>query len=332
MTRRIGLFALRLAVAVAGLALVIRLAIPGGAGEGLLTRLRSAWVAGPVETWSGILVAIALFGASYAIGAMRFRLLLASAGMPARFASLLRAYLIASFFNLVLPGLIMGDVYRLADARRDTGRGADVLGIVALERLLGFAALGAMALLAAPLLPGETPLWVRLSVGLLGAATLLGPFAPCSAAGRRIGTRLANTLARVWSRGGATARNALDAVERAARQPGVLARAFGLSLANQWLPVFAVVALASPLDTDVAIYWYAVIIPFVTLASLLPISIGGTGVREALFVSLFGAVGMRPEVGLVLSLSTLFVALAWGLVGLLLFTLGRRERGAEVLA
>lgn len=326
MTRRIGLFALRLTVAVGGLTLVIRLAIPG-AGEGLLTRLRSAWVAEPIETWSGILVATALFGASYAIGAMRFRLLLASAGLPARFGSLLRAYLIASFFNLVLPGLIMGDVYRLADARRDTGRGAAVLGIVVLERLLGFAALGAMALLAAPLLPGETALWVRLTVGLLGAATLLGPFVPSSTAGRRVATTLANALSRVWPRAGDSAVSALEAIGRAALQPAVLARAFGLSLANQWLPVFAVVALASPLDTNIAVYWYAVIIPFVTLASLLPISIGGTGVREALFVGLFGAVGMRPEVALVLALSTLFVALAWGLVGLLLFTLGRRHPG-----
>ena len=104
----------------------------------------------------------------------------------------------------------------------------------------------------------------------------------------------------------------------------VIARTFGLSLANQWLPVLAVIALAAPLDTDVPLHWYAVIIPFVTLASLLPISIGGTGVREALFVVLFGAVGMRPEVALVLSLSTLAVALTWGLLGLLFFLVGRR--------
>ena len=68
--------------------------------------------------------------------------------------------------------------------------------------------------------------------------------------------------------------------------------------------------------------------PFVTLASLLPISIGGTGVREALFVALFGAVGMRPEVAFVLSLSTLAVALAWGSIGLLLFLSGRHQRAA----
>jgi uncharacterized membrane protein YbhN (UPF0104 family) len=323
-SRRVALFALRLAVAAGGLALVIRLAIPD-AGEGLFARLRSAWVTEPSAAWGWIFVAASLFLTSYAVGALRFQLLLGSAGLVARFGALLRAYLIASFFNLVLPGLIMGDVYRLADARRDTGSGAGVLGIVALERLLGFAALGAMALLATPLLPGETPAWLRALVGLFGAATLLLPLAPFTASGRRLAAAVAGALARIAPRAGDAASGALDAIGRAGTQPGLLARAFVLSLANQWLPVLAVVALAAPLDTSVALYWYAVIIPFVTLASLLPISIGGTGVREALFVALFGAVGMRPEVALVLSLSTLFVALGWGLVGLGLFALGRRE-------
>jgi uncharacterized membrane protein YbhN (UPF0104 family) len=328
-TRRVGLFALRLAVAVGGLALVVRLAIPDG-DAGLLVRLRSAWVAGPTEAWAWIGLAAALFGASYAVGALRFHGLLASADLAARYGGLLRAYLIASFFNLVLPGLIMGDVYRLADARRDAGSGSAVLGIVALERLLGFAALGAMALLAAPLLPGDTSPGLRASVGLLGAATLLGPLAPLTRTGRRLGEGVATLVGRAWPRAGSAARSALQAVERASARPGVLVRAFGLSLANQWLPVFAVVALAGPLDADVALHWYAVIIPFTTLASLLPISIGGTGVREALFVALFGAVGMRPEVALVLSLSTLAVALAWGLVGLALFAAGRRAGAAGV--
>ena len=103
----------------------------------------------------------------------------------------------------------------------------------------------------------------------------------------------------------------------------MLGRSFALSVLNQGLPVAAVAALAVPLDSQVGWYWIAVIVPFVTLASLLPISIGGTGVRELLFVALFGALGMRAEVALALSFSTLAAALVWGGVGLLLFAIGR---------
>lgn len=324
MSRRAAGFALRLAVAVLGLVAVVHLALPEGEQD-LATRLASSWTAGPATTAGWVAVAAAAFGASYAIGAVRFHVLLRSAGLASRVAPLLRSYLIASFFNLVLPGLILGDVYRLADARRDAGSGAAVLGIVVLERLLGFAALGTMAVLATPLLPGDTPAVVRLAVGAAGAATVALPLWLLGERGRRAGGAIAGALERVWPRGGEALRGALDAVARAGAEPAVIARAFALSVANMWLPVIAVVALAQPLDADVGLHWYAVIIPFTTLASLLPISIGGTGVREALFVALFGAVGMRAETALVLSLSTLGVALAWGLVGLALFALGRRD-------
>ena len=121
---------------------------------------------------------------------------------------------------------------------------------------------------------------------------------------------------------------ALDAVRSLAAKPAVVARAFGWSLVNQGLPVLALVVLAIPLDAWVPWYWFLVIVPFVTLVSLLPISIGGTGVREVLYVSLFGAVGMRADAALALSLSVLAAALVWGGVGLAVFAAGRRDDGS----
>ena len=154
----------------------------------------------------------------------------------------------------------------------------------------------------------------------------LGPLLLLTQPGQRLARSLAQQLARLNARAASAGGQAVSAIEQAGAHRVVIARTFGLSVLNQWLPVLAVVALAMPLDAQVAVHWYAVIIPFVTLASLLPISIGGTGVREALFVALFGAVGMRPEVALVLSLSTLAVALSWGLLGLAFFLVGRRAR------
>jgi len=104
---------------------------------------------------------------------------------------------------------------------------------------------------------------------------------------------------------------------------------FGLSMACQWLPVGAIYALSMPLATDIAWYWYAAIIPFVTLMSMLPITIGGTGVREYLFVVLFGAVGMVPGVALALSLCTLGLTLAWAAIGFATFAAGRSRNQSE---
>ena len=109
------------------------------------------------------------------------------------------------------------------------------------------------------------------------------------------------------------------------KRPGILARAFAWSVIAQLLPVCAVAALAQPLDTNLGLHWYLVVVPFVFLITLIPISVGGAGVREWLFIEFFGALGMRSEVALSLSLSTFAVALAWGIVGLALFAWGRRK-------
>jgi hypothetical protein len=57
------------------------------------------------------------------------------------------------------------------------------------------------------------------------------------------------------------------------------------------------------------------------------VSIGGAGVREVLYVALFGAVGMRSEAALALSLSVFAASLVWGGVGLALLVLQRRGGG-----
>ena len=108
----------------------------------------------------------------------------------------------------------------------------------------------------------------------------------------------------------------------------MLGRAFVLSLVNQGLPVAAVYCLAIPLASSTAWYWFAIIVPFVTLVSLVPISIGGTGVREYLYVTLFGTVGMASEVALALSLTLLGTAILWALVGFAIFSFDRRHNRA----
>jgi uncharacterized membrane protein YbhN (UPF0104 family) len=87
------------------------------------------------------------------VAALRFQLLLSGAGLQTGLLSLFRAYVVAGFFNLVLPGAMLGDVYRFFDVRRDVGSGSEVLGMVVLERLLGLAALGSIGLIVAPFIP-----------------------------------------------------------------------------------------------------------------------------------------------------------------------------------
>jgi hypothetical protein len=316
--------ALRGALGVLLLALAFRLALGGEAGG--LARLAGAFVVTPGETLAWLGLACALLGGSFAAGAARFSTLLRSAGIAASFGSLLRGYLVAGFFNLVLPGAILGDAWRVWDVRAGTGRGSEALAIVALERLVSLVALALLALAAVPFLPLAAELgWVRGALaGSAGACFAASAFAlhpagialarSALARARWIGPRVAGALGR-----------ALEALAGLAARPAELAAAFAWSAVAQGLTVLAVFCLGMPLGSPVPFPWYAAIVPSVALLATLPLSIGGAGVREVLYVACFGAVGMRPEAALGLSLAVFAVSLVWGGVGLALFLAGRRK-------
>lgn len=322
---------LRLVCAGLLLAAVFRFALPEDQG---LDAVRGAFAVGGPALAGYIAAAFALFGSSFVVGTVRFSLLLRAAGIEIGFAVLFRALIVAGFFNLVLPGAILGDVYRVWDVRREAGEGAGALGVLVVERLLGFAALGAVGLLAAPWIPLEgDSASLAAALLLLCSGIAIGNGLALHPRGQAILLAMVAGLERAFPRfarhGADRARRVLDATRRISQQGGTLRLAFLLSLVNQGLPVVAVYVLAQSLGGEpVAAFWFAVIVPFVTLMSLVPISLGGTGVREGLYVVLFGAVGMSAAAALALSLTLLATALVWAAIGLALFVLGPRPTRA----
>jgi uncharacterized membrane protein YbhN (UPF0104 family) len=319
---------LRVGVAVALLTVVFHIALPAE-GQGVFAALLSAWEGGLGFALLCLALAFAILGASFAIGALRFLVLLRGADLIVEWGALFRAYLVAGFFNLVLPGAILGDIYRLWDARREAGSGSRVAGVVVVERLLSLAALGSLGLVAAPFIPlaeGDRYLaWVLMAVC---AAVAIATVAALHPGANRLMRRMLGPLEALSPRVAGWGDVALDSVAQLAESPSVLLRAYGMSLLNQGFPVAAVYVLALPLSGNVEWYWFAIIVPFVTLMSMVPISIGGTGVREYLYVTLFGAVGMPAEAALALSLSILAAAILWAIVGFAIFSLQHPEESA----
>jgi len=320
-----GRLLLRLGIAAVLLVLAFHLAIPSG-DHSIPQALASAWITSLPVALAWFVVSIALFGLSFGAVARRFQLLLRVPGLAVGFSPLLRAYIVANFLNLVLPTAILSDAYRVVDVKRDTGRGAEILAMAAAERVLSLAALGCVVLAAAPFAPLADDLRTRLYLALIAAAGLVAvSLAILHPRAHEPLRRLLKPLSRISQPLSDSIESALSATAELAHRPGVLVRAFGWSLVSQVLPVCAVAALAQPLDTHLGFHWYAVIVPLVNLVTLIPISVGGAGVREWLYVELFGALGMRSEVALSLSLSVFAVALAWGFFGLALFAWGRRH-------
>lgn len=204
-------------------------------------------------------------------------------------------YLLGLFYNNFLPGGIGGDIVR-AGALVQGGQSLIVAAnSVLMSRL---AALWGVVLLAGITIPiysfaTGAPLALPLILGSLGAlvfAVLLSAFlfgAPLSLLVRYLPDRWQcwhNELCSYWS------------------HPKILLFALLLSLGIQVLAVAVNLFVAMAIGLPVSFWMLLVSIPLINLITLLPISIGGFGVREMIYFYMLSRFGVSAMEAVVLSL------------------------------
>lgn len=218
------------------------------------------------------------------------------------------------FFSLCLPTSIGGDVvkaYRLADSTH--GRLLAGCTVVA-DRLAGLAALGVLA--GATLLGRE---WALGGTGTVAIGGLL----------------LSAVLGAVWLAVGSldkllavfpephAARTFISRLLPYQLRPSLMTRAVGWSMLVQMGGAVSVALIARGLGVTLPLsVWFAVV-PLVALAMVLPISIGGVGVREGGLALLLAPSGVAREQAVAIGLLWFLSTIAGGLIGGVLFLLDR---------
>lgn len=190
--------------------------------------------------------------------------------------TLMAHYLLGFFYNNFLPGGFGGDVVR-AGALVQAGQGlTQAANSVLMSRLSGLWSIVLLACLTVPLYALETSWYLALplifaalgalTVALLGSAILFG--APLSL--------LVKRLPRRWQ----TWHNELRAYWY---QPGKLLQALLVSFGVQILAVAVNASMARALGISISFDVLLLCIPLINLVVLLPVSIGGFGVREGAY-------------------------------------------------
>jgi uncharacterized membrane protein YbhN (UPF0104 family) len=266
--------------------------------------------------WSLALPAMLLAGTAYPLLAVRWQVLLRALGIHLRTAAIHRVYWIGQFYSAFLPAGIAGDAVRFAQVwRHHPDRKAAAVAALAADRLLGLAALCALAVLA-----------VALHLGLGGQTAGLEPLVAGATVAFAVVFLLGWTATRprVWEPltrrllGAERAAALHDAAVALGRAHAALVWATVLSVAV-WLIDFAAVWLlaqsvglpASPLAVSIAAAGAYV-------AAALPISIGGHGVREGALAAVLVLFGHRAGPGSALSVLVLAfwaMTVTWSLVG-----------------
>lgn len=226
------------------------------------------------------LAAVVLFITGHAVNAMKLRLLIGVDAVPA--SACLRAHFTAIASNLGLPGVAGGEVIRVAYLAPVAGTARVAMAAVA-ERLVDFVVLLLLAVTAASV-AGVPP---ALADGMrTGRRWTLVVAAVCAA--------LVFLFRRRLARSGRT-QHLGQAWWAVLARPRALLFAAGLSLAVQTAFVLANAWLGAQAGVSLALAPWFLAWTFAKLSVLLPISLGGIGVREAALVSVLAAYGAPPD-------------------------------------
>jgi uncharacterized protein (TIRG00374 family) len=260
----------------------------------------------------GVLIA----GVENMIGAARWRIFLRMLSIEVPFWKAVQVCLVALFCNTFLLGAAGGDLVRAAYLiRRGASKTHAFLSVI-MDRVSGLAALIVYTWALAAmnhdwLLRSPTATWMlefviayqlvctllivgALHVSVRGHTSRLPRWAPFPEFVHKMGAGYAR-MYHDW-------------------RGSMRAAALSFVMLIAYFAVFFCAARAFGLD--ISFLHLATIMPMADMISALPISIGGMGVREGVFVALLGELAQAPAaLAVPISLVGYFLNISWGLVG-----------------
>jgi len=210
---------------------------------------------------------------------------------------------IGLFFNQALPSSVGGDAVRIWYLHRDGSAPGVAFSSVAIERGTGLVLIGLLITLFTP------ALWHDIQNPALRIALLT--VGPCLLAGLALVT-VADKITPSWipARLAAPLGDLSRGLRLMVAHPLAGSDILALGVTGSLLGLAAAYVLGRSLGLTLGLEAYIVLVGGAVLFAVLPVSLGGWGLREMGMVALFGTVGVASESALVLSL-------VWGVLPLI---------------
>jgi uncharacterized membrane protein YbhN (UPF0104 family) len=270
-----------------------------------------------------ILLAWLYYAFCQVLSSYRWQLFLTVKGIHVPLLRLFAFYLMGMFLNNFLPGAVGGDMAKSYYLYRDTGQGKYAIISVLLERFTGLLGLSVLSIgaLAVSFRYVESPL-ILAAVGgtalFLLAVVLMIWWEPIY---RPVHGLLGNLFPRQL---GERLQQLYTALASYKTHRGVLLGAVALSVGIQGLYALFYALIGQGLGTPIPVAYFILFLPLVTLLTMLPISVGGLGIREALMVFLFHTVGVPAVEILAVSLTGYLLNTLLSLSGAVLLAVYRK--------
>ena len=271
-----------------------------------------------------LVLAFAICSTAFITSSLKWHGLLLAMGIASRRWLLLRVYAIGYFAGSFLPGTVGGDAVRCKLIVRTAGGYLKAAASILIERVTGVIAMIGLALLAIAHDP------VRLAtppvLALVGGGSAMLILGLVVASNRRIATVLMYRTRRWRVRRVTSALFRLHRIfRRFPRRPILTALGWSLLfyLGSGGLLYCSCRAFARPISLVEA----TSVIAVVCVLMLVPLSLGGLGLRQAGDVYMLGLIGIDPASALIISLLRQTINYGYTAIGGILFLSWQGEHG-----
>ncbi len=269
-----------------------------------LTRLANAPLA--------LIQAFLLYIAAAMLSFQRWQVLLRAVGVEARFWRVQKLGFLGLFFSNIIPGMTGGDLVKAIMVARDhpEQKPAAVLSVI-VDRAIGLLGLAVVASAALAFQHGRFA-DAALKLNVILGAILLGA---CVVMSRRLrrAIRLDKLLAALPF---AAVLKKLDRAALLYREAGwQVVYSVTVSFAVHGMILLSFTVLGGALGIRIGLLDYFSLVPLALIAQSLPLTPGGVGVGEAMFIYFLAPAGVARAAALALSVSYRFVQLIVSLIG-----------------
>jgi len=270
----------------------------------------------------------AVFFLAYLLGFLRWRMLLLAAGINISPKKLISSFSGGIFFSIFLPSTIGGDVVRTADLAEHTRKAKEVIATVFLDRLSGYIGL-VFVILPAILLGRELVLdkvvfsSVAVIIGLLVIILLV-----------LFNGFIYSKITRFLTTPGAEkVKEMIKDMHREIHifrhRRKIIVYNLLLSFLAQIITPVSIYFIALSLGVKINFIYFLIFIPIIGAITLLPVAIGGLGLRESLFVVYFAKAGVIKQLALAMSLLSFSFIVIYGAIGGLLYVFTVHHRRVQ---
>lgn len=275
-----------------------------------------------------LFLAFCIFFCGYALCLLRWQMLLKAVKIHLPLKRIIISFSGGIFFSLFLPSTIGGDLMRSIDLAAHTKKPKEVVATVLLDRLSGYIGLVSLALLS--ILFGwrfvqdrSVLLSVAIITGVL-IAVLLVLF-------NRFAYNRINKLLHSPSAGKIreSIKNLHQEIHYFRHHKRVIINNLIFSFLIQTTTPLTFFVIALSLGIEIKLLYFFIFLPIINAITLLPISIGGLGLRDATTVFFFAKAGVVKNLAFAMSLINFFFILICGALGGLIYVLTLHHRRVQ---